>query len=103
MRKTLGAPLVIVATVLLVSPAPAAQYPARADTGWVYASKRECCDGAIAMAQEYSASACRDVGGVPTSMRGGVQRRGFCTWESARDETGATLFRCQAEASVQCR
>ena len=97
------APLVIAVIVLLVSPAWAGQYPARSDTGWVYASKRECCNGAIAMAQEYSAAACYNVGGVPRPMRGGVQQRGFCTWESMRDTSGAVLFRCQAEASVPCR
>jgi len=95
--------LAIVMVVLLVAPAGAAQYPARSDTDWVYASKRECCDGAIALAQQYSADACRVSGGRPSPMRGGVQRRGFCTWQSTRDTNGAVLFRCQAEATVPCR
>jgi hypothetical protein len=103
MRTIPRAPLAIVALVLLAAPVSAGQYPARADTGWVYASKRECCNGAIAMAQEYSAAACRNIGGRPSPMHGGVQRRGFCAWESTRDAGGAILFRCQAEASVPCR
>jgi len=97
------AALVVVTVVLLVVPAGAAQYPARSDTDWVYASKRACCDGAIALAQQYSAEACHVSGGVPSSLRGGVQRLGFCTWQSTRDANGAVLFRCQAEATVPCR
>ena len=103
MRTTTRTLLVIAAIVLLASRASAGQYPARGDTDWVYASKRECCDGAIAMAQNYSAAACLNSGGRPSAMRGGVQRRGFCTWESAVDANGATLFRCQAEATIPCR
>jgi hypothetical protein len=58
--------LVAVATWLLAaSGALAAQYPAWGDTGWVYASKRDCCDGAVQIAQEYSAQACYAAGGVP--------------------------------------
>jgi len=103
MKALSRAALVIVTVVLLVVPARAAQYPARSDTDWVYASKRACCDGAIALAQQYSAEACQVSGGRPSPMRGGVQRRGFCTWQSTRDANGAILFRCQAEATVPCR
>ena len=103
MERIAGGLIVTIALVLVALPAPAAQYPARSDTGWVYVSKRECCDGAIAMAQEYSAQACLNVGGKPNPLRGGVQRRGFCSWQSARDANGATAFRCQAEATVPCR
>ena len=50
----------------------------------------------------------RHTGGVDArqpqpSPRGGVQRRGFCSWESTYDEQGAIVFRCHAEASVPCR
>jgi hypothetical protein len=69
----------------------------------VYASKRDCCNGAIAMAQQESAAICRDVGSMPSAMHGGVQRRGFCSWEAAQDANGDVLFRCQAEATVPCR
>ena len=103
MRRIPQSSLVVVALAFLVSPALAGQYPARSDTGWVYASKRECCNGALAMAQETSVAVCRNVGGVPRPMRGGVQRRGFCEWESTRDTSGEVLFRCRAEASVPCR
>jgi hypothetical protein len=102
-RALVAVLLAIVAPMLLAVPASAGQYPARGDTGWVYAGKRDCCNAAIAMAQEYSAATCRNVGGTPSPMRGGVQRRGFCAWESASDASGAVLFRCQAEASVPCR
>jgi len=89
--------------VLAAAPAFGGQYPAYSDTDWVYVSKRECCDGAIAMAREYSAQACINVGGQPSPLRGGVQRRGTCSWQSARDANGATAFRCRGEATVPCR
>jgi hypothetical protein len=94
---------VVVASLLLAAPVSAGQYPAWGDTEWIYASKRECCDEAIAIAQRYSAQACMNAGGVPTGMRGGVQRRGFCKWQSTNDMDGNVLFRCQSEASVPCR
>ncbi len=94
---------VIAVFALCASSAYAGQYPAYGDTGWVYASKRDCCNAAIGIAQNESAAACLNAGGRPTSMRGGVQRRGFCNWESAPDGGGGTLFRCQAEATIQCR
>ncbi len=67
------------------------------------AGKRDCCNEAIALAEEDSAIACRNVGGMPSPMRGGAQRRGFCSWESRRDDDGVLGFRCQAEATVSCR
>ena len=82
-------------------PRLAAQYPAWGDTGWVYASKRDCCDGAVQIAQEYSAQACYDAGGVPRPTTG--TRRGVCQWDTQRDAWGRTLFRCQAEAALWCR
>ena len=97
------AALAIGTVAVLASPAAARQYPARSDTGWVYVGKRECCNGSIALAQQMSAQACVDAGGSPSTMRGGVQRRGFCQWESGEDDNGAVVFRCQAEASVPCR
>jgi hypothetical protein len=33
---------------------------------------------------------------------GALQRRGFCSWESAQDDDGVTVFRCLAEATVPC-
>ena len=93
----------IVAIVALASQAAAREFSAYGDTGWVYASKRDCCNGAIAIAQNNSMVACQESGGVPSPMRGGVQRRGFCQWESAVDANGATAFHCQAQATVPCR
>jgi len=83
--------------------ARATQYSGRGDTGWVHVGKRDCCNDAIGRAQQESVLACENAGGVPAPMRGGVQRRGSCFWESARDDDGVTVFRCQAEATVWCR
>jgi hypothetical protein len=91
------------AIALGAATASAGQYPGRGDTGWVVAGKRECCNEAIAQAQNDSAATCQMVGGTPNPMRGGVQRRGFCQWESAVDDDGVTHFRCYAEATVPCR
>jgi len=83
--------------------ASARQYPGRGDTGWIYASKRDCCNEAIGRAQEDSAAVCHNAGGIPKAMRGGVQRRGSCEWESNRDAAGDVVVRCTAEATVLCR
>jgi len=103
MRSPIVALIAIALVTLVAGAASASQYPGRGDTGRVYAGKRECCNEAIALAQNESAMACRNIGGSPSQMRGGVQRRGFCNWESQRDDSGATLFRCYAEAAVWCR
>ena len=79
----------------------AAQYPGWGDTGWVWASKRECCAAAIDIAAEYSAQACLTAGGVPKTFRGGSQR-GTCNSEWMQYE-GSLLYRCYGEASVWCR
>ena len=80
----------------------ASEYPGWGDTGWVYASKRECCNAAIAIAQRYSVEACINVGGQPRPMRGAAAR-GSCeaTWMQAPE--GGLLYRCAAESSVWCR
>jgi len=96
------ASLVAGIVLLLAAEARAKEFPAWGDTGWVYASKRECCNAAIVIAQEYSAAACVDLGSVPRPMHGGVQR-GSCTWESAKDADGTTLYRCYGEAAIWCR
>src|SRR5690242_4658568 len=84
--------ITLTATIALLAAcaveAAAGQYPGRSDTGWVDAGKRECCNEAIALAQRESATLCRNVGGTPSPMRGGVQRRGTCQWESAVHDDG---------------
>ena len=50
----------LVTTASFISQAVAREYAGRSDTDWVYASKRDCCNGAIALAQQVSATACRD-------------------------------------------
>jgi len=81
--------------------ARAAQYPGWGDTGWVYASKRDCCDAAIEIAAQYSAQACVDSGGLPRPFAGASQR-GTCSAEWMQYE-GSLLYRCYGEASVWCR
>jgi hypothetical protein len=81
--------------------ARAAQYPGWGDTGWVYASKRECCNAAIDIAAQYSAEACVTSGGVPRAFAGSSQR-GTCSAEWMQSE-GSVLYRCYGEASVWCR
>ena len=80
--------------------AQAAQYPARAATGWVYACKRECCNAAIAM--DYGATACVNTGGVPMPPMGGGQR-GSCTSHWMQDTDGSILHRCYGEVAAWCR
>ena len=81
--------------------ARAAQYPGWGDTGWVYASKRDCCNAAIDIAAQYSAQACISAGGVPRSFAGASQR-GTCSAEWMQYE-GSLVYRCYGEASVWCR
>src|SRR5215510_3537340 len=78
--------------------ARAAQYQGWGDTGWVYASKRDCCNGAIALAQQYSMNACVDSGGVPRPTTG--MQRGSCQWDWTQDGSGNMLYRCYGEAAV---
>ena len=92
-----GAITLVAATVAL-----AAQYQAWGDTGWVYASKRECCNAAIEIAASYSAQACLDSGGVPRPFAGASQR-GTCSAGWMQDRAGGILYRCQGEAAVWCR
>ena len=85
-----------------VAVANAAQYPGWGDTGWVYASKRECCNAAIEIAASYSAQACVTTGGVPRPFAGASQR-GTCSAEWMQAGSGGLLYRCYGEASVWCR
>src|SRR5262245_4267904 len=94
--------VVAVTTFLLdAGVARAAQYPGWGDTGWVYASKRDCCNAAIDIAAQYSAEACVSAGGVPRPFAGASQR-GTCSSEWMQAE-GGVLYRCYGEASVWCR
>jgi hypothetical protein len=103
MRVRRSAWVMTVAVSLVATAASAAQYPARSDTGWVHVHKRDCCNDAVAEAQRNSARVCENAGGTPSPLRGGVQRRGTCTWESAVADDGVTVYRCTAEATVPCR
>jgi hypothetical protein len=93
----------VVALVLFAAVAvEASQYPGWGDTGWMHASKRECCNEAIAIAADYSANACMTAGGVPRPFAGSSQR-GTCSAEWMQDDGGAMLYRCYGEAAVWCR
>src|SRR6266850_3813676 len=96
-----GIRIAVAALVVVGSRARAAQFPGWGDTGWNYASKRECCTAAIEIAAEYSAQACVATGGVPRPFAGASQR-GTCSAEWTQHD-GAVLFRCDGEASVWCR
>jgi hypothetical protein len=87
--------------VLAGTAAEAAQYPGWGDTGWIYASKRECCAAAIEIAAEYSADACITAGGVPRPFAGSTQR-GTCSSEWQQVD-GDLLYRCYGEAAIWCR
>jgi hypothetical protein len=97
-----SAVLLAVGLLGLAAVANAAQYPGWGDTGWVYASKRECCNAAIEIAASYSAQACVTTGGVPRPFAGASQR-GTCSAEWMQDGSGGLVYRCYGEASVWCR
>lgn len=103
-RAPRSGPLLVTLAVLAALPgtARATQYSGWGDTGWVYASKRECCNAAIALAAQYSEQACITAGGVPRSFAGGNQR-GTCSAEWMQDDDGSMLYRCYGEAAVWCR
>src|SRR5262249_27387241 len=102
MRDAARAAVAAAALLLLTgATAQAAQYPGWGDTGWVYASKRECCNAAIDVAARYSADACVGGGGVPRSA-GGAAQRGPCSAEWMQ-HGGSVVYRCYGEASVWCR
>ena len=94
--------VVLALVVVAATTARAAQYPGWGDTGWVYASKRDCCNAAIEIAAGYSAQACVDTGGVPRSFAGSSQR-GTCSADWMQAEDGGIIYRCYGEASVWCR
>jgi hypothetical protein len=100
MRTGYGLALLLAAGI--VSVARAAQYPGWGDTGWVYASRRECCNAAIAIASDYSAQACVTSGGVPRPFQGGGQR-GTCQIEWTQAGDGGMLYRCYGEVATWCR
>jgi hypothetical protein len=101
MRRTIWAALATMLIATIAVPVGASEYPAWGDTGWVYASKRECCNAAIQIAQQYSMDACVNVGGTPRPIRG--SRRGSCEAQWMQLEDGSMVYRCVSESSVWCR
>jgi hypothetical protein len=89
------------ALILFAAGARATEYPGWGDTGWVYASKRDCCNSAIDIAASYSSQACTTSGGFPSTFAGAAQR-GTCSAQWQQDEDGNLLYRCYGQASVWC-
>ena len=104
MRRTIWMAALLMAISLADLPraVEASEYPAWGDTGWMYGSKRECCNAAIAIAQQYSMEACLNVGGTPRPMRGGAAR-GSCESQWTQGPDGGMLYRCVSESAVWCR
>jgi hypothetical protein len=99
-----GARISIIALALLLlsgAVARATEYPGWGDTGWVYESKRDCCNDAIAIASQYSEQACTTAGGYPSPFVGGGQR-GSCNWQWMQDAYGNIMNRCYGEAAIWC-
>ncbi len=94
--------LAIVLLLALACHAGATEYPGWGDTGWVYASKRDCCNSAIAIASYWSEQACANSGGVPSPFVGAGAQRGSCSWQWMQDGYGNMMNRCYGQASVWC-
>ena len=93
--------LVLISLVASVGRVRASEYPGWGDTGWVYETKRDCCNDGIAIASQYSEQACVNSGGRPSPFVGGGQR-GSCSAQYNQDGNGNILYRCYGEASVWC-
>lgn len=93
--------LVVIALLAMGSMASAANYQGYGDTGWSFLNKRDCCDAAIAWAQEDSMVRCEQSGGLPSTRFG--TRRGTCKWQWRQDGYGQRVYRCWSETTVNCR
>lgn len=97
-RLAFGALLLGVAVVFSPSPSGATQFQGYARTGWDYDNKRDCCDDAVAMAQDNAADSCEAAGG---RVRRFGSARGNCNWDA--DGNGYDrAYQCEAKASVDC-
>jgi len=61
MRPMWMIPVVVASLALGAAAVRAAQYPGWGDTGWVYASKRECCNAAIDIAAQLARVPCKTI------------------------------------------
>src|SRR5262249_43524999 len=92
------------AVVLLLgcaSVAIASVNPAWGETGWVYASRRDCCTAAIATASQCREQACGTAGGRPSPFAGGAQQ-GSCSSQWTQVADGNVLWRCYGESAIWC-
>jgi len=93
--------LLALALLLLAPLAHATSYPGYGDTGWSFVDKNECCQTAIAWAQEDSMVRCEASGGLPSTRFG--MKRGTCKWQTRSDGYGRRVYRCWSETSIPCR
>lgn len=98
-RLPAAAALLLAAQLLAPAAATAAQYTGWGDTGWTEDNQRDCCADAVADAQDDSANQCQNAGGSPKINRN--FDRGLCNWNVQGDED-ATVYRCTANATVDC-
>lgn len=93
-------PFAAVLVVAMVAiPGAARAYQGYGDTGWTEDNQRDCCDDAVAAAQQDSANACINAGGHP-KIRNQFSR-GMCDWQ-AQGDGDDQVYRCTATADVDC-
>jgi hypothetical protein len=97
MRRVLAA---IVMATAVATPSFAVEYQGYGDTGWNWYDKRDCCEEAVALAQDHSILQCENAGGT-AKIRSGSSR-GLCDWD-ARGDGFDRIYRCTASTAVYCR
>jgi hypothetical protein len=100
-QRALVAVLAAAALIFVPASGNAASYTGYSETGFEYTSKAQCCEDAVAMAQDESARACERSGGYADFRR--TSARGRCDWETRRGSSGRTIYGCTATAAVPCR
>ncbi len=91
--------IVSISWLAFAATARAESYQGSGDTGWTEDNQRDCCDDAVALAQQNSASMCSAAGGEPRVHFS--SNRGLCDWDVDGDGDDQT-FRCTATAEVDC-
>jgi hypothetical protein len=90
----------LIASAIAASVATAAEYEGASNTGWIWDNQRDCCDEAVALAQQDSAQRCLASGGAPRMPQG--LGRGMCEW-NARGDALERVYLCTATARVPCQ
>jgi len=99
-RTPFGSEALLAAFLIAITAgaAAAAEYEGAGNTGWTWDNQRDCCDDAVALAQQDSAARCRDAGGAP---RISPYARGMCDWDAQGDGDNR-VYLCTATANVPC-